>query len=339
MKRFLPVFLILLVVAPLVIWLSSWLLERQKYESTDDAYLKANRVIISPKVSGYVTQLLIDDNQTVKKGDLLVAIEKRDYQAKVLQAEAAIEEALGYKKRLQAMKAGQQAQLGAAEADIKAAQARLEPFAKDLHRFTALTQRGSAPVQMLDTIKAQSRQAAAEVQGQQARLTVEQRQLATFDVQMTEVEARLKNAQAQLALAKMDVEYTQVRAPIDGIIGNRGVQLGQLVHPGLTLAQLVDNKKIWIEANFKESQLNKMRVGQPVTIKVDAHPDLELQGSVESISPASGAEFSILPPENATGNFTKIVQRIPVKIVFDKDTDLSLLKAGFSAEVKVKVQE
>ncbi len=339
MKRFLPVFLILLVVIPLIIWGSFWLLERQKYESTDDAYLKANMLLISPKVQGYVTQLLINDNQVVKKGDLLVAIESRDYQAKVLQAEAAIEEALGYKKRLQTMKATQQAHTAAVQARIAAAQARLSPFAKDVQRFTALTARGSAPMQMLDTLKAQSRQAAAEVQEQQAAFVAEQKQLATFDVQMTEVEARLKNAQAQLALAKMDVEYTEVRAPIDGIIGNRGVQLGQLVRPGLTLAQLVENKAIWIEANFKESQLNKIRAGQPVTIKVDAHPDLKLQGTVESISPASGAEFSILPPENATGNFTKIVQRVPVKIVFNKGTDLSLLRPGFSAEVKVKVQE
>jgi membrane fusion protein (multidrug efflux system) len=338
MKRFIPVFIVLAIVIGLGVWFSSWYLERQKYESTDDAYLKANMLLISPKVPGYVTELLMDDNKVVKKGDLLVKIESRDYQAKVLQAEAAIEAEIAAKKRLQSMKSSQQAQLGAAAADIRAAQARLEPFAKDVQRFTALTARGSAPMQMLDSIKAQSRQAAAEVQGQQARLTVQQRQLNTFDVQMTEVEARLKNAQAQLTLAKMDVEYTEVRAPIDGIIGNRGVQLGQLVRPGMTLAHLVANKNIWIDANFKESQLKRMRVGQPVTIKLDAHPDLKLAGTIDSISPASGAEFSILPPENATGNFTKIVQRVPVKIVFNKGTDLSLLKAGFSAEVKVRVQ-
>jgi membrane fusion protein (multidrug efflux system) len=192
---------------------------------------------------------------------------------------------------------------------------------------------------MLDTLKAQSHQAAAEVQSQQAALVAQQRQLTTFDKQLPELDAKLKHAQAELALVKMDVEYTQVRAPIDGIIGNRGVQLGQLVRPGITLAQLVDNKNLWIEANFKESQLKKMRVGQPVDIKIDAHPDLKLAGTVDSISPASGAEFSILPPENATGNFTKIVQRVPVKIVFNKATDLSLLKAGFSAEVKVKVEQ
>lgn len=338
MKRFLPVFIVLVIVVGLGVWLTSWFLERQKYEFTDDAYLKADMLLISPKVPGYVMQLLINDNQVVKKGDLLVAIENRDYQAKALQAEAAIEEALAYKKRLQTMKITQQAQLGAVQAKIAAAQAKLSPYAKDVQRFTALTARGSAPMQMLDTLKAQSRQAAAEVQEQQAALVAQQKQLATFDVEMTEVEARLKTAQAQLELAKMDVEYTEVRAPIDGIIGNRGVQLGQLVRPGMTLAHLVANKNIWIEANFKESQLNRMRVGQPVMIKVDAYHDLKLQGTVESISPASGAEFSILPPENATGNFTKIVQRVPVKIVFNKGTDLSLLKAGFSAEVKVKVE-
>jgi membrane fusion protein, multidrug efflux system len=338
MKRFISIFLILIVLISLVFWFSSWLLERQKYESTDDAYLKANMLLISPKVQGYVTQLLIDDNQAVKKGDLLLAIDDRDYQAKVLQAEATIEEALAYQKRLLAMKGSQQAQLGAAQAGIAAAQARLDPFAKDVRRITALTQRGSAPVQMLDAIKAQSKQAVAELQGQQATLTAKQLQLSTFDVEMTEVTARLKNAQAQLTLAKMDVEHTQIRAPLDGVIGNRGVQLGQLIRPGITLAYLVENKKLWIEANFKESQLNKMRVGQPVEIKVDAFPEIKLSGTVQSISPASGSEFSILPPENATGNFTKIVQRIPVKIVFDKGTDLSLLKSGFSAEVKVKVQ-
>jgi membrane fusion protein (multidrug efflux system) len=338
MKRFLPVFLTLLVLIPVIIWLSLWLLERQKYESTDDAYLKANMVLISPKVSGHVTELLIDENQRVKKGDLLVAVDNRDYQAKVQQAEADIEEGLAYKKRLLAMKTSQQAHTVAVQANIAAAQARLTPIAKDVQRFTALTARGSAPMQMLDNVKAQSKQTAAEIKAQQATLTEEQRRLSTFDVEMTEADARIKNSQAALALAKLDLEHTQIRAAIDGIIGKRGVQLGQLVQPGMTLAYLVEDKKIWLEANFKETQLEKMRIGQPAMIKVDAYPDVELQGTVESFSPASGSEFSILPPENATGNFTKIVRRVPVKIVFNKGTDLSLLKAGFSAEVKVKVK-
>jgi len=140
-----------------------------------------------------------------------------------------------------------------------------------------------------------------------------------------------------LTLAKIDLEHTQVKAPVDGIIGNRGVQLGQLVRPGVALASLVQNSKIWVEANFKETQLQHMRLGQPVTVKVDAYPDLELTGKVDSFSPASGSEFSILPAENATGNFTKIVRRVPVKIVFDSTENIQLLRPGLSAEVKVKV--
>lgn len=338
MKRFRTPILILLVLVPAALWFKAWLHERQQYETTDDAYLKANIVLISPKAQGYVTQLAMTDNQVVKKGQLLLAIDNRDYLAKVAQAEAAVEAEIAYSKRLLAMKSTQQARLGTAQADIVAAQAKLDPFAKDLHRLQVLTARGSAPVQMLDTLKAQSKQAAAEVKSQQSELTVQQRQFSTFDVEMTEVQARIKNTQAQLALAKLDVEHTQVPAPIDGIIGNRGVQLGQLVRPGVALAHLVENNNLWVEANFKETQLESMRVGQAVTIKIDAYPQVEFHGSVESFSPASGSEFSLLPPENATGNFTKIIQRLPVKIAFVKGTDVRLLKAGFSAEVRVKVR-
>jgi membrane fusion protein, multidrug efflux system len=338
MQRFRTIFLILLIIIPLGWWLNSWLAERKQYESTDDAYLKANMVLISPKVSGYVTELLIKDNQPVKKGDLLLSIDERDYRAKVQQAEADIAEQLAYQKRLLAMKSSQQTHLGAIEANISAAEAKLTPLTKDVRRFTALTARGSAPMQMLDHAKAQSQQAAAEIKGQQATLQSQRKQLATFDVEMMEVEAKIKSAQAKLDMAKFDLAHTKIYAPLDGIIGNRGVQLGQLVQPGLSLAYLVENQHLWIEANFKESQLEKMRIGQPVEIKVDAYPQLKLQGRLESISPATGAEFSILPPENATGNFTKIVQRLPVKIEFERGTDLSLLKAGFSVEVKVKVE-
>ncbi len=338
MQRFRTPILVLVVLIPIVLWFTSWLHERQQYETTDDAYLKANIVLISPKVQGYVTELAMADNQLVKKGQLLVAIDARDYQAKVAQAEAAVEAEIAYSKRLLVMKSTQQARLGTAQADIVAAQAKLDPFAKDLHRLQVLTARGSAPMQMLDTLKAQSKQAAAEVKSQQSALTVQQRQVSSFDVEMTEVQARIKNTQAQLALAKLEVEHTQVRAPLTGIIGNRGVQLGQLVRPGVVLAHLVETDKIWLEANFKETQLAFMRVGQAATIKIDAYPDVEFHGTVESFSPASGSEFSLLPPENATGNFTKIIQRLPVKIVFVKGTDLRLLKAGFSAEVRVKVR-
>jgi membrane fusion protein (multidrug efflux system) len=337
MLRFRSALLILLLVVPLIAGTGYWLLDRQHYETTDDAYLHSNIVLISPRVQGYVTQIAVNDNQAVKQDDVLVTIDDRDYQAKVSQAEADVSAEIAHIARLRAMKTSQQAHIETAGANIVAVQARREQIQKDLQRFNNLIERGSAARQSLDKVQAESKQAAAELRGSQASASAEHSQLATLDIEITETEARLENAQASVTLAKIDLEHTQVKAPVDGIIGNRGVQLGQLVRPGVALASLVQNSNIWVEANFKETQLQYMRLGQPVAIKVDAYPDLELTGKVDSFSPASGSEFSILPEENATGNFTKIVRRLPVKIVFDSAENIQLLKPGLSVAVKVKV--
>lgn len=315
-----------------------WLLDRRQYESTDNAYLRSNIVLISPKVEGYVTALAIDDNQAVRQGDVLVTIDDRDYRAKVAQAEADIAAEMAHIDRLQAMKTSQQARIEAVRANITASRARQEQTQKDLSRFTSLIERGSAPAQSLDKIQSESRQTGAELKATHSTLAAERGQLTTLDIEIAETQAHLKNIQAQLTLAQIALDHTKVHAPVDGIIGKRGVQLGQLVRPGLTLAYLIENHKIWVEANFKETQLEHMRAGQPVSIKVDAYPGLELRGKVDSFAPASGSEFSILPSENATGNFTKIVRRVPVKIVFDGGQDISLLKPGLSVEAKVKVR-
>ncbi|MCF7966721.1 MAG: HlyD family secretion protein [Methylobacter tundripaludum] len=337
MRSFRSVLLILLIALPLVAGTGYWLLDRRQYETTDDAYLQSNIVLISPRVQGYVTQIAVNDNQAVKQNDVLVMIDDRDYQARVIQAEANVSAEIAHIQRLRAMKASQRAHVETAGANIAAVQARREHIQKDLERFQNLIDRGSAARQSLDKVESESKQAAAELRGSQSAANAEHTQLATLDIEITETEARLENAKAQLSLAKIDLEHTQIKAPVDGIIGNRGVQLGQLVRPGVALASLVQNSKIWVEANFKETQLEHMRLGQPVTIKVDAYPDLELTGKVDSFSPASGSEFSILPEENATGNFTKIVRRVPVKIVFDASENIQLLRPGLSAEVKVKV--
>ncbi|MGZ8171736.1 MULTISPECIES: HlyD family secretion protein [Methylobacter] len=337
MPRFRSVLLILLIAIPLIAGTGYWLLDRQHYETTDDAYLQSNIVLISPRVQGYVTQIAVNDNQAVKQNDVLVTIDDRDYQARVIQAEANISAEVAHIERLRAMKTSQHAHIETAGANIVAVQARREQIQKDLQRVNNLIDRGSAARQSLDKVQSESKQAAAELRGSQASASAEHNQLATLDIEITETEARLENAQAQLTLAKIDLEHTQVKAPVDGIIGNRGVQLGQLVRPGVALASLVQNSKIWVEANFKETQLQHMRLGQLVTVKVDAYPDLELTGKVDSFSPASGSEFSILPEENATGNFTKIVRRVPVKIVFDSPENIELLRPGLSAEAKVKV--
>ena len=337
MPRFRSVLLILLIAVPLIAGTGYWLLDRQNYETTDDAYLRSNIVLLSPRIQGYVTQIAINDNQAVKQNDVLLTIDDRDYQAKVLQAEADINEKIAHIQRLRAMKTSQQAHIETAGASIAAVQARREQIQKDLQRFNNLIDRGSAARQSLDKIQSESKQALAELKGSQASASAEHSQLTALDIEITETEARLQNDQAQLVLAKIDLEHTQVKAPVDGIIGNRGVQLGQLVQPGVALASLVQNSKIWVEANFKETQLEHMRLGQPVTVTVDAYPDLELTGKVDSFSPASGSEFSILPEENATGNFTKIVRRVPVKIAFDSIENTQQLRPGLSVAVKVKV--
>ena len=337
MPRFRSVLLILLIVVPLLTGIVYWLLDRQHYETTDDAYLHSNIVLISPRVSGYVTQVMVNDNQAVKQGDILLTIDDRDYQARVVQAAANVSAEVAHIERLRAMKASQQAHIETAGANIAAVQARRELVQKDLQRFNKLIDRGSASRQSLDQVQSESKQAAAELRASQAVSSAEHNQLTTLDIEITETRAQLENAQAQLTLAKIDLEHTQVKAPVDGIIGNRGVQLGQLVRPGVALASLVQNSTIWVEANFKETQLQYIRLGQPVVIKVDAYPDLDLTGKVDSFSPASGSEFSILPQENATGNFTKIVRRVPIKIVFDSAEHTELLKPGLSVSVKVKV--
>ncbi len=326
-----------LMIILMLIAIAYWFLQRQQYESTDDAYLKANKVLISAKVQGYVSQRLIDDNQRVKQDDVLVVIDNRDYQARLAQAEANMLAQKAQINRLKAMKQVQHARINSANANVEATKIKLALLRKDLKRFNNLIRQGSASTQSLDNIQTQVKQAAAELSSHEAQLLAEKGQLLTLDSDIEATKANLKSAQAQWQLAKLDLEHTRIRAPFDGIIGRRGVEVGQLVTPGLALAYLVEDNNIWLEANFKETQLEFMRPGQPVEIHVDAYPDKSFHGEVDSFSPATGSEFSILPPENATGNFTKIVRRVPVKIVFDSGQDTRLLKPGFSVVVSVKV--
>ncbi len=338
MKRLLT-FSILIFILAGASWAGfSWFEERQHYESTDNAYLKTNSVLITPKVSGYISDLRIDDNQVVKQGDIIAVIDDTDYQAKLDFAQARAIETQAHVQRIQASKNTQQANIASADAQVSVVEAKRQQINQDLQRFNALIERGSAPRQTLDKIQAESKQAAAELRGSQAAVSAQQKQLTSFDSEQTEAQARVKQAQAQVELAKIDLENTKIRAPFDGVIGHRGVQLGAFVQAGTNLAYLLETQKIWTEANFKETQIENMKIGQPVKIHVDAYPNLIFTGKVDSFAPASGSEFSLLPAENATGNFTKIVRRVPVKIVFDANENTVLLKSGFSVNVKVQVK-
>jgi len=315
-----------------------WLKTIHPFETTDNTYLKAHISLISPKETGYVKEVLFEDNQKVMPGDSLVVIDDHDFQAKVAQAEAQVMVETARIETLETEKHAQSAKIRQEEANIAASEADLERTAKDLKRFGHLAADGAVSAQTRDVAEAAYKQAAAQREKYRSSRQEAESQLASLDAQIGETRARLQAAQAALDLARIDLANTRITAPFAGIIGNRSVQVGQLVKPGSVLAYLVPVDGLFVEANFKETQIEWMQPGQPVDIRVDAFPDIRFEGMVDSFAPASGSEFSLLPPENATGNFTKIVRRVPVKILFRPGTDLSRLRPGLSTVVKVKVR-
>jgi membrane fusion protein (multidrug efflux system) len=315
-----------------------WYKAIHPFETTDNTYLKAHISLISPKETGYVREVLFQDNQKVKPGDLLVVIDDHDFQAKVAQAEAEVLLNSARILTLETEKRVQDAKIHQEQANIAVAEADLERAAKDLKRFGNLAADGAVSAQTRDVAEAAYKQAVAQREKFRSARRAAESELASLDAQIGETRARLQAAQAALDLARIDLANTRITAPIAGTIGNRSVQVGQLVKPGSVLGYLVPDDGLFVEANFKETQIGEMQPGQPVDIRIDAYPDIRFEGVVDSFAPASGSEFSLLPPENATGNFTKIVRRVPVKILFRPGTDLSRLRPGLSTVVKVKVR-
>lgn len=339
-----PLIILGIVVVVMIIVALVWWLMTRNQETTDDAFTDGDAVTIAPKVSGYVTDLRVKDNQRVKKGDLLVIIDPRDATAQRDQAKA---------------------QLGLAEAQLHQAQAQLAlskvqyPAQRDEARAQVLKaqadqanaeaayrrQRGVDPrattQQNIDSANAQLRSAQAQMASAKAQLEVAEQVELQIRQQETNVEARerqVDQARAQLETAELNLSWTEVRAPFDGFVTKRNVQNGTLVQAGSALFSLV-SPDIWVVANFKESQLERLRPGNKVSIKIDAYGDMELEGHVDSIQQGSGSKFAAFPSENATGNFVKIVQRVPVKIVIDKGLDANHpLPLGLSVEPKVTLE-
>jgi membrane fusion protein (multidrug efflux system) len=309
-------------------------------QSTDDAYIQSDVSVISPKIEGYIKKVKVADNQAVAEGAILFVIDERDFKAKVAQAEAAVatvEATIAtYESRLKL----QQAMIDQAAAMLKSAEADLARAQQDYKRYSALMTSDFASRQRFEQAEADARKAEATVAKSRAAFAAEQNQLAVLQSQQREDEARLQQARANLRLAQNDLDNTVIRAPISGIAGNRAGQVGQYVKPGSQLLSLVPLTQVYVTANFKETQLTRMRPGQLTEISIDAYPDVPLQGHIESFAPASGAQFSILPPDNATGNFTKIVQRVPVRIALPADSPLAgLLRPGLSVTVTVDTRE
>ena len=294
-KRYLVIFLAVIA----ILWGGLKLYEMLGYESTDDAYVETTTVSVSPKVAGEIVKVFVKDNQAVKAGDVVAIIDKRDYKVKLAQAEAAYERAILNQNNAQA-------NLNAANSEIELAQ-------KDVERYQNLYKAGAVSKQTLD-------KAIIHLDSVKAKQTsAEQAIFSSNPNQNTKVaDAELNVLKAQLDAAKLAMEYTEIVAPIDGTVSNKRVEVGMLVQPGTPMFVIVPND-VWVVANYKETQLEKMKEGQEVDIKIDAYPHKIFKGKIDSIQRASGAKSSLFPPENAVGSFVKIVQRIPVKIVFTEE--------------------
>lgn len=313
-----------------------WWLHGRFIESTDNAYIRADITSITPRIGGEVLAVPVQNNQPVKKGDLLLQIDKADYEARLVNARAqvAVREAALTTNVQQ--KATQQSLIEEARASLSAAQADETRARQDWERANTLVQQGVATRQHLDAATAAYKSAQATAVRAQASVKAAGQQSLTLDAERARLEAELEAARAVLKLAEIDLAATELRAPVDGVIGDLTARVGERINAGMRLLSVVPLANVFVEANFKETQLTRMAAGQPVQVTVDAFPGQKLSGHIDSVSPASGAEFALLPPDNATGNFNKIVQRVPVKILLDVPAGLAgLLRPGMSVKASV----
>jgi membrane fusion protein (multidrug efflux system) len=308
-------------------------------ESTDDAYVKADFTIVAPKVSGYIAQVLVEDNQAVKAGQAVARIDPQDFQAALDQAKANVAAAEAQIRSIDAQIKLQDAVVAQAQADITSNQAAVVFARQDQARYQKLMSDGWGTVQRSQQAETTLHQSNAALRGSQAGLNAAQQKTVILQTERDNAVAERDRSLAAQQQAELNLSYATILAPVDGVVGARSLRAGQFVQAGTQLMAVVPLHAAYVVANFKETQLSHMRKGQSVTIAIDSYPDLKLTGHVDSVSPASGLEFALLPPDNATGNFTKIVQRVPVKIVLDDDgLPGELLKAGMSVEPTVNTK-
>ena len=300
-------------------------------ETTDDAYVKADSTIIAPKVSGYIAQVLVGDNEKVRAGHVLARIDDRDFKAALGQARADVAAAEASVRNLDAQLELQQPVIEQSTADVTAAGANLQFAQEERARYDDLMKSGSGTIQRAQQTDAALRASNAQLQHAKSGLVAAQRKVDVLTTQRAQATAQLEHARAVADQAELNLSYTEITAPVDGTVGARSLRVGQYVQAGTQLMAVVPLDAVYVVANFKETQLTHVRAGQPVELIVDSFRKQTLHGHVDSLSPASGLEFALLPPDNATGNFTKIVQRVPVKIVLDDHSLTGLLRPGMSA--------
>ena len=305
-------------------------------ETTDDAYVGGNVTTLSPHVAGFISKILVGDNQFVKAGQLVIELDAQDYKANLAHAEAVVQNQTAALANLHAKYALQQSMVDQAEADLLAKKADARYAREDAARYHALAMTTFGTVQNDQKAFAADRKAEATVRSGTAGLDAARQQLTVIDTEIAETQASLAQAQADLRTAELNLGYTKICSPIDGYIAARAGQIGAYTTIGTALLSIVPAHGLWVDANFKEDQLARMRPGQSASFIADVLPGRTFTGRVLSLAPATGAIFTVIPPENATGNFTKIVQRVPVRIeVDDGDGTLGLLRPGLSTTVSV----
>ncbi len=337
--RIFPILLVALamLVTGIGLW---WLLEGRHWQSTDNAYVEADMAVMAAKVPGYVAKVSVEDNQAVKAGDPLVQIEDADYRAALAKAEAEVERLSRERGAAGARAVAEASSIAEAEASLRAAEAGAVRAKADERRAEDLLKQGFATRATVDLRHAESEAAAALVVERQAAIQSARATQQAASGSAGGAGAALKAAIAAAEAARLDLANTIIRSPVDGVVGNRTVRVGQFARQGQQLLVVVPVAQAYLVANFKETQIAHMQPGMKVQLEFDAYPDAEIGGRIDSFSPASGSRFSIIPPENATGNFTRIVQRMPVKIIVDRPLPAGVrLAPGLSANVRVDLRQ
>lgn len=339
-KKILPIILIIVLIGGSAFGIKE-LIYYNHYAVTDDAQVDGDISPVVARVGGYVKEIRFVDNQHVEEGDTLVILDDKDYKIKLEQAKAALAAAKAQVNVSQSHVSSVRANVPPAQANVEAAEAKLWKINQDYARYKNLLEGHAITQAQFDEIKAQKEAAEAQLAAAKKQVTAIGQQVAASKQQVNATSANIAMREAAVDFAKLQLSYTVITAPVSGTVSKRNIEVGQLVQPGQNLFAIVIDSSMYVTANFKETQLAEMKAGQPVEIDVDAFPDHEFNGEVQSFSGATGAKFSLLPPDNATGNYVKVVQRVPVRIQFDSLTSYWLhnLVPGMSVKVKVRVKE
>jgi membrane fusion protein (multidrug efflux system) len=337
-RKRLPLIIGAAVVLALIVGGVFWWTGKQRWESTDNAFVQADTVLVSPQLSGYVAEVLVGDNEHVQAGQVLVRLDDADQKARLAQAEAALAAAVAAVGDVDARAAQEEATVASRAAAVTQAQAQAELARAEVDRYGKLAEQGWVSSQRIQTERATAATADAGVAQARAALTAEQRTSAVLGANREQSLASVEQARAAVDEARIALERTVIRAPAAGMVGARTVRAGQYVTPGRQLLSIVPLSQTYVVANFKETQLARLRLGQTVEITADAFRGAPLTGRIDSFAPATGSEFALIPVENATGNFTKITQRVPVRIVVERREGEPMLRPGLSVEVKVDLK-